>query len=137
VVGQILETQHYKSIEAREQALVKLITTSGKKPLGPLQDIVYSSLETGSVVISIDYFKRFLAALRSLVGGNVHSFETLIDRGRREAILRLKESCPGATQIINLRIETSAIYKGEGNQLGSVEVLAYGTAIYAQHQSMS
>ncbi|MFT5162439.1 MAG: hypothetical protein ACI9FJ_001015, partial [Alteromonadaceae bacterium] len=49
---------------------------------------------------------------------------------RREAILRLKESCPGANQVINLRIETSSITKGNANQIGAVEVLAYATAIY-------
>ena len=56
--------------------------------------------------------------------------KTLLDRARREAILRLKESCSGATQVINLRIETSSISKGEGDSIGSVEVLAYGTALY-------
>jgi hypothetical protein len=57
-------------------------------------------------------------------------YETLLDRARREAVLRLKESCPGAVQIINLRIETSSISKGSKNQIGCVEVLAYATAIF-------
>lgn len=130
LIGQTLEKKHYKSIEEREQALVNLVTTSSKKPVGNIDTITHSKLARGNVVISIDYFKRFVALLRNLVGGNVRSYETLIDRGRREAILRLKESCPGAKQIINLRIETSSIYKGEGGQLGSVEVLAYATALY-------
>ena len=52
-----------------------------------------------------------------------------IERGG-EAILRMKESCPGASEIINLRIVTSSISQGQGNQVGSVEVLASGTAIY-------
>lgn len=131
LVGQALEKKHYKSIAEREQALVNLVTTSSKRPVGKMDAIVHCELVRGNVVVSIDYFKRFVAILRNLVGGNVRSYETLIDRGRREAILRLKESCPGATQIINLRIETSSIYKGEGNQLGSVEVLAYATALYS------
>ena len=42
----------------------------------------------------------------------------------------MKESCPDADQIINLRLETSSITKGNRKQIGSVEVLAYGTAIY-------
>jgi len=45
-------------------------------------------------------------------------------------VLRMKEACPDADQIINIRLETSSIYKGQGKQIGSVEVLAYGTAIY-------
>ncbi len=130
VVGQILEKRHYRSIEEREHAMVNLITTSSKRPVGELPSIAKADLVQGSVVISVDYFKRVLASLRNFFGGNVRAYETLVDRARREAILRLKESCPDAAQIINLRIETSSIYKGRKNQVGSVEVLAYATAIY-------
>ncbi len=128
--GRYNEKRHYKSINAREREQIELITTSSKRPLGNIGSGCSSSLVTGSVVVSIDYFKRIVAALRQLFGGNVSAYETLVDRARREAVLRLKESCPGAKQIINLRIETSSIYKGKGNQVGSVEVLAYGTAIF-------
>ena len=82
------------------------------------------------MVVSVDYFKRILAKFRNFFGGNVQSYETLIDRARREAVLRMKESCQDADMIINLRLETSSITKGSGKQVGSVEVLSYGTAIY-------
>jgi len=130
VVGQILEKRHYRSIEERERAMVNLVTTCSKRPVGELPSIAKAELVQGSVVISVDYFKRIVASLRNFFGGNIRAYETLVDRARREAILRLKESCPGAAQIINLRIETSSIYKGRANQVGSVEVLAYATAIY-------
>jgi len=129
-VGQFLEKRHYRSIYARERELVDLITTSSKHPVGQIPTITDRRLVQGSVVVSVDYFKRLLAALRNVFGGNVRAYETLVDRARREAILRLKESCPDANQIINLRIETSSIYKGQKNQVGSVEVLAYATALY-------
>lgn len=129
-VGQFLEKRHYRSIYARERELVDLITTSSKHPVGQIPTITDRRLVQGSVVVSVDYFKRLLAALRNFFGGNVRAYETLVDRARREAILRLKESCPDANQIINLRIETSSIYKGQKNQVGSVEVLAYATALY-------
>jgi len=105
-------------------------STSSKRPVGEIQPSKPAELAFGSVVVSIDYFKRIAATLRQFFGGRVTAYETLVDRGRREAILRLKESCPNAKQIINIRIETSSIYKGQGNQVGSIEVLAYGTAIY-------
>ena len=44
------------------------------------------------VVISLDHFKRFLAGLRALVGGRIRSYETLLDRARREALMRMKEA---------------------------------------------
>lgn len=133
--GKRAEKKHYASIKAREKALLRLPATGSKYPIGiALPSIQRSELVTGSVVISVDYFKRMLAMLRAIVGGPVQSYETLLDRARREAILRLKESCPGAHQIINLRLETATISNGAGNSIGTVEVLAYGTAIYSAHR---
>ena len=130
IVGQYLERRHYRSINKRERELVDLVTTSSKHPVGEIPAVADARLVQGSVVVSVDYFKRLLAGLRNVFGGNVRAYETLVDRARREAVLRLKESCPDAQQIINLRIETSSIFKGKGNQVGSVEVLAYATALY-------
>ena len=85
----------------------------------------------GSAVISIDYFKRILAGLRNIVGGEVKSYETLVDRARREATLRMKEMAWDADIILNLRIEISAIGNSANNRkaIGSIEAIAYGTAI--------
>jgi len=87
-------------------------------------------LVSGNVVVSVDYFKRFLSKLRNLLGGRMKSYETLLDRGRREAVLRMKEHAikMKASMIFNPKFETSSIYKGRNNGVGSVEVLVYGTA---------
>lgn len=130
IFGQIHERRHYASLKKRELEMVQMVMTSSKRPLGELGPIEEARLVQGGVVISVDYFKRIVTSLRNFFGGNIRGYETLVDRARREAILRLKESCPDATQIINLRLETSSIYKGRGNQIGSVEVLAYATALY-------
>jgi len=127
--GRRIERRHYESIREREAQFASLMTTALKQPLEP-QKVVTAELVSGSVVISIDYFKRFLAGLRNFFGGNITAYESLVDRARREAILRMKESAAGADEIINIRIETSSISKNssKGN-IGSVEVLAYGTAL--------
>jgi uncharacterized protein YbjQ (UPF0145 family) len=130
--GSYAEKKHYQSIMEREKLYMHLPVTSSKKPIGRLPAVQESKLVTGSVVISVDYFKRILAGLRNFFGGPIASYETLVDRARREAVLRMKESCPNATQLINLRIETSSITKGAKQQIGSVEVLAYGTALYCK-----
>lgn len=130
VFGRAAESRHYRSIISREQEWLHLPSTSSRYPLQPARPVESSVLVHGSCVVAIDYFKRAVAALRSLVGGAVKSHETLIDRARREAVLRLKESCPGAHEIINLRIETSSMSGAAPGSIGSVEVLAYGTAIY-------
>lgn len=132
IFGRWAEQRHFQSIAAREQHWVRLPNSNNRELLIPMQQIDKAELVCGSVVISIDYFKRLLAMLRSIVGGSVASYETLLDRARREALLRMKEQCPDAVQIINIRVETSSIHNAAGNGIGSVELLAYGTAIYGQ-----
>ncbi|MCK4503751.1 MAG: heavy metal-binding domain-containing protein, partial [Desulfuromonadales bacterium] len=103
VIGSWAEKRHYRSIMQREKELIKLavVTAEGSFPPGRVKD---SALVTGSVVISIDYFKRILATLRNIFGGRVKSYESLVDRARREAILRMKEQAQkrGAKMIINM-----------------------------------
>ena len=87
----------------------------------------------GSVVVSIDYFKRIWAALRTILGGRVRAYETVLDRGRREAILRMKEEAArfGAQAVVNVRIETSQLsnVNDKNKGIGACEILAYGTAV--------
>ncbi len=135
VVGTILENKHYVSIKQREKQFLHLPAITLNKH-DQDRDLQKAFLVSGSVVISVDYFKRLLAALRNIFGGRVMAYESLVDRARREAILRMKEKCPSADVIINLRIETSTISKqGRSGQkaVGCVEAIAYGTAI--QYQS--
>lgn len=127
--GTMLEKRHYESIRKRERALRLLPTILLKRPLEP-EKVRSVKLVSGSVVVSIDYFKRVIAMLITLFGGRITTYETLVDRARREAILRMKEKAKGAAEIINVRIETSSISKNDNNNVGSVEVLAYGTAVY-------
>ena len=112
VAGRMAESRHYRSIEARERELLSLPVVTLKNALDEEKDIARAELVVGNVVVSVDYFKRFLAGLRNLFGGRVKSYEPLLDRARREAILRMKEAATGADIIINLRIETASISKG-------------------------
>jgi len=135
-VGTWAEKRHYRSIKKREKELLSLavITAEGSFPGGCIAD---AALVTGSVVISIDYFKRLLAILRNIFGGRVKSYESLIDRARREAILRMKEQAHamGAGMIISLRLETATIGRSANKKkrIGSVEAIADGTAIVKNH----
>lgn len=131
-VGHFVEKRHYRSIIKREHQMNKLPAIASRVPPA-LKLPVESRLVTGNAVISVDYFKRFLFGLRSLVGGRVSSYETLLDRARREAVLRMKQQADdlGAKLVFNIKYETASITKGKRQQVGSVEVLAYGTAIIA------
>lgn len=128
--GTIAEKRHYRSILRREAGHHDLIMIVAKT-LPESEVAPKTALVLGSVVISIDYFKRFLAALRMLFGGRVHSYESLLDRARREALLRMQDNAKslGANMVFNVRLETSSISKDPQKGAGTVEVLAYGTAI--------
>lgn len=128
--GSWAEKKHYTSIEKREAELLQMPIVNGRKGYGEA-DAQHAEMVYGSAVISVDYFKRILAALRNVFGGTIRSYETLLDRARREAVLRMKESVPPGTKIIiNVRIETSAIGKNtQKKNVGCVEALAYGTAL--------
>ncbi len=129
--GRLVESRHYKSIEAREEQFLSLPVVTLKTPDSG-RAVAKATLVAGNVVISIDYFKRFLAGLRNFFGGRVTSYESLIDRARREAILRMQEEGKDADIILNMRIETSSITKGAKGKISSVEAMAYGTAVKYQ-----
>lgn len=131
--GRHAEKKHYASIRERESVLNSIPAIASRIPPHGRPDLD-SKLVSGSVVISVDYFKRMIANLRNIFGGRVTAYETLLDRARREAILRMKEDAEqlGAEMVFNIKLETASIHKGKGNGIGSVEVFAYGTALIPQ-----
>jgi uncharacterized protein YbjQ (UPF0145 family) len=127
--GRYAEKRHYKSIIEREKEFSSLPTVTTRFP--PTYERRDQVLVMGSTVISVDYFKRFIAALRNFFGGRVTSYESLLDRARRESLLRMKAEAVAlnAESVFNVKYETASISKGAKNAIGSVEVLAYGTAL--------
>lgn len=130
-IGKILELRHYRSIRDREKKFLKLPAVTIKNAIPNRDDVEKSWLVTGSVVISLDYFKRFIAAINLVFGGRLITYESLLDRARREAILRMKQMARGADLIVNVRLETSVIGENanQKKQIGSIEAMAYGTAV--------
>ncbi len=129
-VGSYRERSHYRSIIAREGEFRDLPIFSARTA-PRIEPPPRTEMVRGNVVISIDYFKRFLAGLRMLFGGRITAYESLVDRARREAMLRMREQARsrGAQYVFNVRMETASISKGAGQAVGSVEVVAYGTAV--------
>ncbi len=131
--GRLSERRHYQSIIQREQELRDIALVPIKIP--PPEYLKHdSTLVSGSVVISVDYFKTVAASLRNIFGGRVGAYESLLDRARREAALRMQEEARqlGADTVYNVKYETSRIGENAAKGLGSVEVLAYGTALMAR-----
>ena len=125
--GRIVERNHYASIRSRERQYRDVKAFMMRFPPDRVT-AQHAFLVTGTVVISADYFKSFVAGLRNLFGGRFRAYESLMERARREAILRLKAEARrrGADLVVCVRFETTSITRGWAP---SIEVFAYGTAL--------
>jgi uncharacterized protein YbjQ (UPF0145 family) len=128
VVGRWIERRHFASLRRRERELLGVVALSTRyvpDGVAPTR----SALVSGSVVVSSDYFKSFVAGFRSLFGGRFRGYESLLERARREALLRLKQQAreAGAALVIGVRFHTTRV---AGSTTPAVEVMAFGTALF-------
>ena len=121
------ERQHLARLAIAEAELSHIIVSTERFYVPKLVADSECELVLGSVVIAQDYFKMVIAKVLSFFGKNLTTYETLLDRARREAVVRMRAQAyaKGYNHIYGLRFEVSNI-----NQLGSmVEAIAYGTAV--------
>lgn len=120
--GTRAERGHLKNLIIDEQKYQHIQVSSERfyEPKGVNESI----LVVGSVVIAQDKFKQAVAAILSLFGKNLTVYETLLDRARREAVLRAKRQAndAGCHALYGLRFEMTEVQ-------GGVEILAYGVAV--------
>lgn len=74
------ESQYSDIISVEEEHLDGLPTTGGE-------------MVTGTVVIGADYFKHYIGGILNFFGGRLSVYEGILDRARREALVRLKSEC--------------------------------------------
>ena len=131
--GRSNERKHIASLDAREQGPAGQMLLDNRKRVRDPDTVAESYIVIGQAVMASDYAKTFFATWRNLFGGEMRSFQTLLTRGRREAILRMQEQAQaiGATEVWNVRFETSNIsaMSGKTSGMAQVEIIAYGTAI--------
>ena len=130
-IGRYIEKLHYRQILIKETTYQNILIFNERKAPDNAAGQPFG-LVMGSVVISSDYFKTFLASIRGFFGGRLTPYESLLDRARREAIIRMKEAAHrnGFNAIFNVRFETANL-KGnipQKGQLMCAEFIAYGTA---------
>jgi len=84
----------------------------------------------GVVVRSRGLGGNIVAGLRSIVGGEIHEYTSLLEDTRKEAIDRLVKNAQamGANAIVMMRFDSSEI----GQTMS--EIVAYGTAIVAEKE---
>lgn len=125
-IGSWQEKRHFQRLEQAEDELSGILVTDLKHfPQNWQAD--GASLVCGEVVIANDKFKTWIAGWINLTGGRVFSYETLLERARREAIVRMMRDAQAldANAVWNVRILTSVIG-------GGVEAVAFGTALNAK-----
>jgi uncharacterized protein YbjQ (UPF0145 family) len=121
--GRRAESKHLAELEVQEKRLAYIRLDSSRFKTSEYSGQMISS----NVVISHDYFKYVIANIQNFFGGNLSSYESVVERARREAVVRLKLEAEkmGATLILGLRLSTTEM----GMDGGMVEVFAYGTAV--------
>ncbi len=131
--GSWIERRHFRRIRKREDELGDILAFAIRRAPDDLA-LSAPQLVTGSAVISVDHFKRFAAGLKGIVGGRIGSYESLFERARREAIIRMKQAArrEGGHIVLNVKLDTTRIYAGSRGGTVSVEAIAYGTA-YRRH----
>ena len=131
-IGNMIERKHFRGLQEREERMHGFPVVSFDT-MPEDWNAASSDMVTGSIVISLDYFKRVIAGLRGLVGGRIKTYEPLLERARREALLRMSESAraQGFDAVFNVRLETSRLANAgrDGKGTAGVEMLAFGTAV--------
>ena len=130
-IGMYTEKRHFAQL-AEEEKKYSGIMVSDMKRLPPNWQAKDATLVMGSVVIANDYLKSFIAGWINFFGGRVFCYETLLERARREAVLRMTKQAAqnGANAIWNVRISTATISSSKENSRATgVEAIAYGTAM--------
>lgn len=131
IIGWRIEKNHFARLDQEERQYSNIMV-SDLRYLPENWSASDPVLVTGSVVIANDYLKKFIASWIQIFGGRIFTYERMVERARREAVLRmLKEASRRSANVIwCVRITTSAINVAESNQQsGGVEVVAYGTAM--------
>lgn len=132
LIGRFTERRHLRSLNEREAGSPD-VTVNNLKQVPDDGSVQGSRMVMGHVVIATDYWKSFATKMRNIVGGEMKSAQSLMTRGRREALMRLIDNARrmGAREVCNVRYEFSNIGMMRGRKGGAmqVEILAYGTAI--------
>lgn len=121
-----LEKRHLKDIGAQEENLSDIHLNNMKRSHDHTSD---GAMVVGSAVISHDFVRSFLVFWRKLVGGNISYYDRLVVKGRRVAIIRLKEEAKirGMSGVVGVRFCTTALTNRK--RVKGVEIVAYGTAV--------
>lgn len=84
--GRHIEQKRFRELEQQEARLAYIkIDISRFKTTQAMGQLISSN-----IVISHDYFKYVITSIQSFFGGRLTSYESIVERARYEAVVRLK-----------------------------------------------
>ena len=91
----------------------------------PGKEIEALGIVKGTVVHTKNVGRDFMAAMKTLVGGELAGYTQMLNEARQIAVKRMVDEAEalGADAIVNVRYGTSSVMSG------AAEVIAYGTAV--------
>lgn len=135
-VGRAREQRHLRELDAREAEMRKSVYCTNLRTVPAAWRVSNATFVDGGVVIASDAFKTWASGIRAFFGGEMKSFQTMLTRARREAVLRMLEEArrQGANVVWNVRLETASIGRGNSSQgIPCAELHAYGTALRVEN----
>lgn len=105
--GGSVEKKHLEELAAREAQVKDILLSTLEEPEADVS-VLPPKVVSGEAVISSDYFKSWLWGFRNFFGGESTTFSVLVERARREALLRMVEAAKreGYTAICNVRFDS-------------------------------
>lgn len=92
----------------------------------PGKEVVnYKGFVKGSTIQAKHIGSDILAGLKSIVGGEIKEYSSMMEKARQIAIGRMVKEAEGmgANAIVGIRLQTSSVMSGAS------EIVAYGTAV--------
>ncbi|MCF2682570.1 YbjQ family protein [Faecalicatena contorta] len=91
----------------------------------PGKEIEDLGMVKGTVVMSKNIGKDFMAGMKTLVGGELVGYTEMLNEARQIAIKRMVDEAEAlnADAVLNIRYGSSSLMQG------AAEVVAYGTAV--------
>lgn len=131
--GRRAERRHFEQLARDEAELATMFVTEMKIFPGGVAAGSRTQMVVGEVAVSSDAYKTFIAAIRKIFGGRLSTYETLMERARREAIVRMLKDArrQGFDSVCNVRLESvdmGGVNTAAQGGLQMAAILASGTA---------
>ena len=91
----------------------------------PGKDFEVLGIVKGTIVQSKNFGRDFMAAMKTLVGGEIKDYTEMLNEARQIATKRMVDEADalGADAVVGIKYGSSALMQG------AAEIIAYGTAV--------